>query len=474
MTDANSSPDAVIAKLSAGADKVIATSCAVVVLKDDQAFKIKKSVDYGFLNFTSQPRRREALERELKFNQRTAADVYREVIEVDGEAVLVMRRFDQSMVLAEQSLSDPDWSPNIDLMQTLGEVIADFHAGSEVCRDPSHAANIKYVIDSNRSNIDVFRQHLGAARVEDYDQRISQAYEQVKSVVQDRFDEGFVRRCHGDLHLGNIFVEMDRPVLFDCIEFNERLSQIDVLYDLAFLLMDLWVRGHKQAANRVMNAYMDKAARNEADDGRLYSGLKLLPLYMSVRAGVRCHVNAHYGDLEQASVYLDAAMAFLEMDKAGLMAVGGLSGSGKTTYARRIADSKGRSPGAVILRSDEIRKRLWDWPSFERLPAEAYTHEETDKVYSHIKRLAGIVLASGQSVILDATFRDLSPREAMEALAETTSVHFEGIWLDLSREERVRRVAVRSNDASDATEAVADSQAEVKDLSSKWTRIEAI
>ncbi|MGZ3298346.1 MAG: bifunctional aminoglycoside phosphotransferase/ATP-binding protein [Asticcacaulis sp.] len=463
----------VLYHLKEGADQVIETSCATVILKGARAYKIKKSVDYGFLDFTSAEKRRAALLRELRYNQRMAADIYLGVEDIAGESVLVMRRFDTAGVLGEQSAGDPDWTPDPELMHDLGQTIARFHAGSEICRDAAHARNIKYVIDSNSRNIGVFRTALGEDAVDAYDAAIREAYTAVEADVLQRFDNGHVRHCHGDLHLGNILVENEKPVLFDCIEFNDRLSQIDVLYDLAFLLMDLWVRGHADAANRVMNVWLDQAARLEDDVAGVYAGLKLLPLYMSVRAGVRCHVNANYvGEasygMDKAKMYLEAAHRFLDLKPGGLTAIGGLSGSGKSTRARQLAPGAGRAPGAVILRSDEIRKRLWACPEYEPLPRDAYAPDENARVYGHLFDLAGTVLATGQAVVLDATFREARWRDQAQAVAGIADAAFHGRWLEIPAEMRRARIEARIRDVSDATPEIALNQAEIDTAAISW------
>jgi aminoglycoside phosphotransferase family enzyme len=324
------------------ADRIIETSCATIVLKGDKAYKVKKSVDYGFLDFTDAAKRRHALEAELRFNRRAAADIYEKVIEIGDESVLVMRRFDTACVLGESAVT-PGWEPDLALMEDLGGTIADFHAGAEICRDTDHAENIRYTIDSNDANIARFRDALGAGEVDAYHGELYAELARQSAAAAGRFGQGFIRRCHGDLHLGNILMENGRPVLFDCIEFNEKLSQIDLLYDLAFLLMDLWVKGYHAAANRVLNAWLERAGRCE-DEAALYGGLCLLPLYMSVRAGVRCHVTANAGDIDTARMYLRAARRFLTPVPATVLAVGGLSGSGKSTRARALAPERGRAP----------------------------------------------------------------------------------------------------------------------------------
>lgn len=466
MTDLAVSLEHALNILRQDADRVIETSCATVVLKGDKAYKVKKSVDYGFLDFTDADKRRHALEAELRYNRRTAADIYDEVIEIGGESVLVMRRFDTECVLAE-SAARPAWSPDPDLMQALGEAIADFHAGAEICRDTEHAENIRYTIDSNDANIARFRDALGAASVDAYHQALYAELDRHNAIVGMRFGEGFIRRCHGDLHLGNILIENGRPVLFDCIEFNEKLSQIDLLYDLAFLLMDLWFKGFPAAANRVFNAWLEQMARH-ADEVALYRGLSLLPLYMSVRAGVRCHVMANAGEIETARLYLDAARTFLKPVPAAVSTVGGLSGSGKSTRARALAPGRGRAPGAVTLRSDELRKRLWRHPPLEPLPKAAYTHTETERAYRHMFVLADHILDAGQGVVFDATFREAAYRHAAEAVAAAHGVAFEGLWLEVPAEERARRVDLRLGDVSDATVSVAIAQQNVDLETVSW------
>ena len=466
MTDDAVSLEHALTILRQDADRVIETSCAIVVLKGDKAYKVKKSVDYGFLDFTDASKRRHALKAELLYNRRKAADIYDEVIEIDGESVLVMRRFDTACVLAE-SAAQPGWTPALDLMEDLGAAIADFHAGAEVCRDPRHAENIRYTIDSNDGNIGRFRDALGTAEVDAYRAELYAELGHRSAAVGARFGQGFIRRCHGDLHLGNILIENGQPVLFDCIEFNEKLSQIDVLYDLGFLLMDLWFKGYAAAANRVLNAWLEHTARRD-DEAGLYDGLCLLPLYMSVRAGVRCHVTANAGEIATARLYLKAARDFLKTVPATVSAVGGLSGSGKSTRARALAPLKGRAPGAVTLRSDELRKRLWRSPARDPLPTAAYTPAETQRAYAHMFGLAGRILEAGQGVVLDATFREAEFRDAAEAVAAQAGVAFDGVWLEVLAEERARRVALRPGDVSDATVAVAIAQANVDPETISW------
>jgi len=461
--------DRVVQALAREAQEVIETSCAVIFLKGDEARKVKKPVDFGFLDFTTVEKRRDALNRELHLNRRTAADIYRRVEEVDGEPVLVMRRFDHTQVLAEQAQAE-GWGPESDLMGALGQEVARFHAQAERCQDRFHVNNSEYVIESNQKHIESFAASLGTEAVAAYHRRLHEVFVVKADQVRARFDSGHIRRCHGDLHMGNILIEHQAPVLFDCIEFNERLMQIDVLYDIGFLLMDLGVRGYGAAAGRVLNAYLETMLRQEGEAG-LYDGLGLLPLFMSIRAGVRCHVSAHAGEMAQAKTYLEAAHRFLEPPAPQLMCIGGLSGSGKSWYARQML-AEGRPAATVILRSDEIRKRLWGTPSLERLPPEAYGDEQSARVYEHMLVQAGILLAAGQSVILDATFRDEGYVRRAKALAESRQVAFRALWLAVPTEVRLSRVAARQKDVSDATPEVAARQTEPVRDAQLWQRVE--
>ncbi|HMO42919.1 MAG TPA: AAA family ATPase, partial [Phenylobacterium sp.] len=279
------------------------------------------------------------------------------------------------------------------------------------------------------------------------------------------------RHCHGDLHLGNILLEDGRPILFDCIEFNDTLSEVDVQYDIAFLLMDLDFRRRRDAAVRVLAAYLDEAARSFGPE--LWDGLAALPLMMSVRAAVRAHVWAHVNDDASASAYLDAALAHLDPPPPCLLAVGGLSGTGKSTVARLIAPGLGAAPGAVILRTDEVRKRLMGVPPDSRLPAAAYGPGFYEQVYDTLFNEAGQALGAGRAVVLDAPFIEPGLRSRARLLAARAGVPFEGIWLEAPADILVQRIAARHGDASDATVETLQMQLDrgVGDLD--WMRLDA-
>lgn len=450
------------ATLRRRADAVVETHCAIVFLTGDRALKIKKPVDLGYLDFSTLEKRRDAIARELRLNRTAAPDIYRETTQVDGEPVLVMRRFPESAVLA----NDPG---RIDgrLAEALGRTVARSHAGAERRPKGGGRATLAYVAESNAELIAA----LGLDREKSaaIETRTLDALERCGALLDLRRARGLARRCHGDLHLGNIVVEGDEPVLFDCIEFSDVLSDIDVLYDLAFLLMDLVFRGRSDAANRVMNAWADESARLDGDD--VWTGLAVLPLLLSIRAAVRCHVSGQTGDLGLAGRYLDAALSHLEPASPSLTAIGGLSGTGKSRRARLKAPSLGAAPGAVVLRTDEIRKRLWGAGALDRLPKEAYAPEFGERVYGEMFRVARLCLAAGRAAVLDAVFLRPAERDAAERLAAEFGVPFEGRWLTASPDTLRRRVAGRRGDASDADLDVLERQLQIDPGPLRWRTV---
>ena len=461
--------------LSGIADRVIETHCARVYLSGALAWKVKQPVDLGYLDFTTIERRLWALERELAFNKASAPDIYRAVrritrtadgYEFDGEGPVVeyaleMRRFDETAVLA----AAPDALDGA-VAEALGRTVARLHAGAPAC-EAGGGEGLGYTVRSNAEHLRALAPRLGSDAVERLIAQTSAALARAEPLLDERRAKGLTRRCHGDLHLGNILLENGAPVLFDCIEFNDRLSEIDVLYDLAFLLMDLDFRGRRDAAARVLSAWLDEAGRGLPDD--LHEGLALLPLMLSMRATVRCHVRAHAGDDEGARAYLAVALKHLAPAPPVLAAVGGYSGSGKSTFARTLAPLLGASPGAVVLRSDEIRKRLWGVAPTERLPKEAYATKVGKQVYRRLYEEAELCLRAGRAVVLDAVFMKAAERDRVAAFG----VPFAGVWLDAPAEVLRSRIAGRRNDASDADLRVLAMQLRQDPGEMAWTRLDA-
>jgi len=362
-------------------------------------------------------------------------------------------------------------------MVPLASAIARFHLGAEPRRDHGGTGGMGWVIEGNA---DGFAEFGGSVLDQaDYDRVTNAARRELArqgALLDARRDEGFVRHCHGDLHLRNIVLIEGTPTLFDGIEFNDELACTDVLYDLAFLLMDLWRRGLPRHANAVWNGYLAETVDLE--------GIALMPLFLSCRAAVRAKTSAtaarfqtdasKAGELRQlARDYLNMAEWLLRPSEPGLVAVGGLSGSGKSTLAAGLAPSVGPVPGAVVLRSDDIRKRLCGVAPLDRLGSKGYTREVSARVYEAITERARLALGGGHSVIADAVFATPDDRQAIERVARDASVPFVGVWLDAPDDTLIDRARSRRMDPSDADESVIRMQRARELGPIHWHRIDA-
>jgi uncharacterized protein len=454
----------------------IETHASVVFLAGPFAYKLKRAVKYPFLDFSTLEKRRKACLNELRVNARTAPQLYLEVVRVtlgesgifrlggDGqpvEWVLRMRRFDQAKLYDRMA---GEGRLGVASMPRLAEVIAAFHESADRVLAPDQAVlPLEGVLRDNAeafaANADIFPPQAAGELARLSRERLAA----LAPLLKGRAREGYVRHCHGDLHLRNI-VEIDgSPVLFDAIEFDDRLATIDVLYDLAFLLMDLGKRGLGPHANFVLNAYLDE----EGSTGNLV-GLATLPLFLSMRATIRAKVELLLASMaprgqadtarEEARIYFELSRRFLAPAAPRLIAIGGLSGSGKSAVARAIAPSIGAFPGAVQVRSDVERKRLFGVAPRERLPARAYAPEVSDEVYAVCRKRALMALEGGQAVIVDAVHAKKEEREALAALAAQKRVPFTGLWLEAPAPLMRDRIAARTGDVSDATPEVVDVQ----------------
>jgi aminoglycoside phosphotransferase family enzyme/predicted kinase len=447
------------------------THASIIFLAGAYALKLKRAVRYAFLDYSDAEKRRLACAAELALNRRTAPTLYRAVRAVTRESdgslaldgggteidwVVEMRRFPDE-ALFSALLDAGKLAP--ELLLALAETIVAFHRAAEPMPELGGARGIEEVIAINEASLAATG--LGGAGLIAASRA---ALARHAALLERRRREGHVRRCHGDLHLGNIVLFEGKPTLFDGIEFSRELASIDVLYDLAFLLMDLWHRDARAGANLVFNRYLDFT--DEAD------GLPALPLFLSLRAAVRAHVAAA-GGREEAGAYLALAERLIAPSAPGLVAVAGLSGTGKSTIAAGLAPSLGAAPGARVLRSDVLRKRMLGHAPEERLPPEAYDAEANRRVYEALVEAAGAALAAGHGVVIDAVAARAPERAAMEALARRAGIPFTGIWLEAPREVLEARVAARSRDASDATVETVRVQAEYETGPIAWTHLDA-
>ena len=464
----------------------VETHGAHVFLAGDSALKIKRAVAYDYMDFSRLDTREAMLRRELELNRPAAPEIYHDVVpvtrgdaglEFDGPGevvdwVLRMRRFpaeDELSAIAERGALDDA------LAEELGHAVARYHAQAPR-REGDGAQMIGAIVDELETAFAGMTAELGADVVTRFSEAARAAFAQQAARLTARSDEGHLRRCHGDLHLRNLVLIDGRPVPFDALEFDEELGTCDVLYDLAFLVMDLQHRDLPAAATLTLNAWAFEQG-GAADDG-----LAALPLFLAIRAGIRAMVDVQTGRAADdaaganadARAYMAQALSHLAPPPPRLIAVGGPSGTGKTTLARRLAPGLGAAPGAVHLRSDLERKHLAGVDPLTRLSPEAYTHEATEAVYDRLMSRAQAILNAGHSVVMDATFMDAAERAAVADLVAKTDVPFTGLWLIAPEDTLKARVAARRDDASDADAAVVARQmAGETGAPDGWTALDA-
>lgn len=464
--------------------ETVETHGAVLFLGRETALKIKRAVRYDYMDLSTLEKREETLRRELEINRPAAPMIYRDMLAVtraaDGslalggqgapvEWVLRMWRFPRSAELvAVAARGDLDTA----LAERLGRVVHDYHARCPV-REVPGARLIADILDELDREFADMDDSLGAERIARFHTLSRQALAAQTRLLDRRGERGHVRRAHGDLHLRNIVVLDGEPVPFDALEFDETLATCDVLYDLAFLLMDLWQRGLRQQANAVLARYL-LAARG-AEDG----GAAALPLFQAVRAAIRAMTTVQTvrasgaDDGGEARAYLDAALTDLAPAPPALVAVGGYSGTGKTGLARALAPRIGGPPGAVHLRTDTERKAMAAVGAGTNLGGAHYTAEAREQVYRRLVDRAEALLSGGCSVVFDATFLDAAGRDAAAAVAASCGVPFTGLWLEAPEEVLVARVSGRRGDASDADAEVVRRQLANAAPPDDWQRVDA-
>ncbi len=471
--------------------QVIETHAALVFLAGSSAYKIKKAVQYPYLDFSTLAKRKSACERELEINQPHAPQIYLDVVPIcrmkDGhlqiggigdpvEWAVHMCRFEHGELLAEvveRGKLERSFFDN------LADAIIRYHDAAPRVVDGNGADRIAEIVNELCEAFDAAKGVIGDDQRTCFRRQSQQRLAGAAHRLNLRGQRGYVRRCHGDLHLQNVVVLNGRPVLFDAIEFDESIATIDTLYDLAFLIMDLEARHMRGEANRVLNRYISRS-----DDNANISGLQALPLFLACRSAIRamvaitrmdqaqCDTTRSFASKEVSS-YFALTLALLEPQVPQLICVGGLSGTGKTTIARQLAPGIGGCPGALHLRSDVERKALFRVEETHRLAASAYTRKVSDHVYARLMRKAKLALLAGSSVILDAVFLNDAQRRHARRITEATGASFTGLWLDAGEKVMIERVTRRKGDASDATAAVIRQQmARPKDKIG-WHRIDA-
>ncbi|MGO4714040.1 AAA family ATPase [Bradyrhizobium sp. 2TAF24] len=460
----------------------IDTHAASVFLAANRAYKVKRAVRFPFLDYSTLALRKAACVQELEVNRRFAPQIYLRVVPItratdgslhiggDGEAVewaVEMQRFDSEATLDHLAAAGP-LPPH--LATQMADAIVASHRSAPPAADARWVAAIPALITANTDTF-VAEAAFPADRISTLDHDSHAAFLQLRDLLERRMQAGLVRRCHGDLHLANIALIDDRPVLFDAIEFDPALATTDILYDLAFPLMDLLAAGQAQAANILFNRYLSLMP----DAG--IEGLTALPLFLSLRAAIRANVLLRRRpvacDDGAATSYFDLARRLIAPVPPSLVAVGGLSGTGKSRLARDLAAGIGPAPGAVLLRSDIIRKQLFGVDELARLPSAAYQPAVTERIYRELALRARTVLATGHAVVVDAVFAASSERAAIADTARALGVPFSGLFLSADLATRVQRIGQRRNDASDATPQIARMQ-DAYDLGAiDWHAIDA-
>lgn len=465
----------------------IDTHAASVFLEGDRALKIKRAVRFPFLDYSTLEKRKVACDEEIRINRQFAPQIYRRVVAItqntdgslaiDGDGTPVefaieMARFDERKTIDHLAEAGP---PDPALVGAIAEAIAASHTVAPLAPSEPWIASIPSIIESNTT---AFRTAacFPAGDIDDLRDASLSAFAQIRGLLEQRGRQGYVRRCHGDLHLANIVLIDGKPVLFDAIEFDPAIASVDVLYDLAFPMMDFIRYGRHAAANALLNRYLGLTAAENLD------ALAALPLFVSLRSAIRAHVllarldrsnHDKAGVMHSARAYFELARLTIHPPAPMLVAIGGLSGTGKSVLARALAPDIAPLPGAVVLRSDVLRKQLFKVNEADRLPESAYRPEITEQIYEILVQRAARIVAQGHSVVVDAVFADEKERAAIHDAARKLNIRFAGLFLVADLATRMSRVGRRERDASDATPEVAGLQEKYDTGAIDWIVIDA-
>ena len=445
------------------------THISWVLLIGQDAYKIKKSVNLGFLDFSTLELRRHYCNEELRLNRRLAPDLYLGVIAIGGkpeepvlgkepaiEYAVYMRRFSQSSLMDRMLSRGHVTAGHID---KLGSVVADFHSSLPPAAADSPYCTLTEIEKEALDNFTRLPQLLSEpddlAMLETVREASAQAYLACEPLFRLRAAAGCVRECHGDLHLGNIVVLDNTPTPFDCIEFSPALRWIDVISEISFTVMDLLRRGRPRLAWRLLNGYLEITGD--------FSGVGVLRFYLAYRAMVRAKIAAIRAgqrnssnvkrELKSCRSYLRLAHSCLTQRHPAVIITQGLPGCGKSTFAQIALEML----GAIRIRSDVERKRLFGLEpladSKAQTGADIYSENTTRRTYGKLQELARAIIAAGFPVIVDAAFVLHAEREKFQALAQELAVPFviASVQADTAvMEERLKRRSRRGSDASEA------------------------
>jgi len=463
------------------------THISIVFLAGDYAYKLKRAIQLPFVDFRTLDSRKHFCALELEVNRAFSPNLYIDTVALTGgdglalggkgevvDWLVKMHRFDQSNLfdhLCEENKLEEDA-----LLRLVDRV---FECYERAKHDHSFGglAGMQRAFEGHYLALDACPAHVfEQGEISDLKQHVSEALGMCGDLLEERRKNGLVRHCHGDLHLRNICFFNNEVTLFDAIEFEPDFAVIDILYDLSFLLMDLIHRGRPDFANLVLNRYL-------ALSGDI-SGLKVLGVFLSSRATIRAHVSAVASKNQktkseteflekEARCYLQEGHRFLKKQRPVLIAIGGLSGCGKSVLAKGLAPHVGQAPGAFIARTDMIRKRVLGVKPWEKLSQDGYSRAATQRTYRQLYQEIEGALQSGYSVIVDGVFAKPEERHKLERLAEKMHVPFFGFWLSAPLDVLEQRVSNRRNDVSDADVSVVRMQAGYDIGKMDWKKLDA-
>lgn len=428
-------------KEKASTVELIETHISWILLTGKYAYKIKKPVDFGFLDFTTLTQRKQYCEAELNLNRRSAPGIYLGICPISGSAeqpeidstaapieyAIKMRRFESGKLFSELADKQALDHAHID---ELAQIVAEFHGQLEATPATSPFGEPAQVYAPMRQNFqqisELLDDDLALQDLKELEAWSESSFERLKPYLVERKRKHFVKDCHGDMHLGNITVFQGKVTLFDCIEFNDDFRWIDVISDIAFLIMDFEVNGLAHYGNRLLNDYLE-----ETGD---YGGLRVLNFYKMYRALVRAKISlltaadkgapaALKREMEEDfKRYMDLAESYTRLPSRLVITMHGISGTGKSTVAQRLVDQV----GAIRIRSDVERKRLYGCNPHEHpdqaLARRMYSDQANHRTYEHLARLCYEVLDSGLSVIVDATNLKKWQRDLIQSVAESRGV----------------------------------------------------
>ena len=458
--------------------ELIETHISWVILTGDFVYKIKKPVNFGFLDFSSLEKRRNYCEQEVRLNRRLAPALYLGVVPISGtvdepvingngkayEYAVKMVQFPQSAQLDNKLAAG---ELGVEHMDAIAQMVANFHATTAVASsfaNNSVKSSVNYgskeiIKKPVIENFELISAHFDTSKYAKeligLKQWSDKEFVRLEAIIEQRKTDGFIRECHGDMHLRNLVWLDNKPLAFDCIEFNPELRWIDVISEVAFLIMDLQDRQQHLLAHHFLNSYLEKTGD--------YAGLSVLPFYLCYRAMVRAKVDAlrigqkDIDELERKSQltefesYLSLATRYTRPPEPKLIIMRGLSASGKSTVSQKLLDEL----GAIRLRSDIERKRLFDISAdnnttSNEIDTGIYSTKASQRTYEKLAELALNILNAGFSVIVDATFLKLEQREIFQAIAKRMDVPYLILEVKASTEVLRERIVARKNDVSDA------------------------